>query len=201
MPVLRVDQRHYLWNGSGSVERQGYRGLDATPLGPADLRVGHRGVVAQLDPAGASRQRPDLFGLVPEGLGISVHVHPVAESATPCAHGRVQYAPIGLLLGGVDFANLFVVIKPGEIPGPYAALADAQAAGAVSINYGVFINSVISFLIVAWAVFMLIRGMNSMKKKEEEPAAVPTTKECGFCFSTIPIKAVRCPNCTSELKG
>lgn len=109
--------------------------------------------------------------------------------------------PIGLLLGGVDFTNLFVVIKPGEAPGPYAALADAQAAGAVSINYGVFINSVISFLIVAWAVFLLIRGMNSMKRKEEAPAAVPTTKECGFCFSTIPIKAVRCPNCTSELKG
>ncbi len=109
--------------------------------------------------------------------------------------------PIGLLLGGVDFANLFVVIKPGEIPGPYASLLDAQAAGAVSINYGVFINSVISFLIVAWAVFLLIKGMNSMKRKEEEPAVVPTTRECGFCFSVIPIKAVRCPNCTSELKG
>jgi large conductance mechanosensitive channel len=108
--------------------------------------------------------------------------------------------PIGLMLGGVDFSNLFVVLKQGaEVAGPYAALADAQTAGAVTVNYGVFVNNVISFLIVAFAVFMLIRGMNSMKRKEEAPAAAPTTKDCAYCFSSIPIKAKRCPNCTSEL--
>ncbi len=109
--------------------------------------------------------------------------------------------PIGLLLGNVDFANLFVVLKQGATAGPYAALADAQAAGAVSINYGAFINTVISFLIVAFAVFLVIRGINKMKREKEEPAAEPTTKTCPFCQSSIPIKATRCPFCTSELKG
>ncbi len=109
--------------------------------------------------------------------------------------------PIGLLLGNVDFANLFVVLKQGATAGPYAALADAQAAGAVSINYGAFINTVISFLIVAFAVFLVIRGINRMKREKEEPAAEPTTKTCPFCQSSIPIKATRCPFCTSELKG
>jgi len=108
--------------------------------------------------------------------------------------------PIGLLLGNVDFANLFVVLKQGATPGPYAALADAQAAGAVTINYGTFINTVISFIIVAFCVFLLVRGMNRLKRKEEAPPAEPTTKECPYCFSTISIKATRCANCTAELK-
>jgi large conductance mechanosensitive channel len=108
--------------------------------------------------------------------------------------------PIGLLLGNVDFANLFVVLKPGATAGPYASLADAQAAGAVSINYGAFINTVISFIIVAFAVFLVIRSLNKMKRKKEEPAAEPTTKTCPFCQSAIPIKAMRCPFCTSQLK-
>jgi large conductance mechanosensitive channel len=107
--------------------------------------------------------------------------------------------PIGLLLGGVDFSNLFLVVKEGSPAGPYAALADAQAAGAVSINYGVFANSVISFLIVAFAVFMLVKSINAMRRKEEAPPAEPTTKDCPFCATEIPIKAARCPNCTSEL--
>ena len=109
--------------------------------------------------------------------------------------------PIGLLLGGVDFSNLFVVAREGSPVGPYAALADAQAAGAVTVNYGLFINSVVSFLIVAFAVFFVIKAMNSIKREEEAPAAEPTTKECSFCASEIPIKATRCPNCTSELAG
>ena len=108
--------------------------------------------------------------------------------------------PIGLLLGNVDFSNLFVVLKQGAAAGPYASLADAQAAGAVSINYGAFINTIISFIIVAFAVFLSIRGINKMKRKKEEPAAEPTTKVCPFCQSAIPIKATRCPHCTSELK-
>jgi len=109
--------------------------------------------------------------------------------------------PIGLLLGNVDFANLFIILKQGaEVAGPYAALAEAQAAGAVTLNYGTFINTIIAFIIVAFAVFMIIRNINKLKRKEEEPPAEPTTKECPHCFSTIPIKAMRCPMCTSELK-
>ena len=109
--------------------------------------------------------------------------------------------PIGLLLGNVDFTNLFVVLKAGSTAGPYLSLADAQAAGAVSINYGTFINTVISFIIVAFAVFLVIRSINRLKREKEEPAAEPTTKNCPYCQSTIPIKATRCPFCTSELKG
>jgi large conductance mechanosensitive channel len=110
--------------------------------------------------------------------------------------------PIGLLLGNVDFSNLFIILKHGaEVAGPYASLADAQAAGAVSLNYGMFINTIISFIIVAFAVFMLIRSINKLKRKEEAPPPEPTTKECPHCFSTIPIKATRCPMCTSELKS
>jgi large conductance mechanosensitive channel len=108
--------------------------------------------------------------------------------------------PIGLLLGNVDFSNLFVTLKEGaKAAGPYASLADAKAAGAVTVNVGVFLNTVISFVIVAFAMFLVIRGMNRMKRAEPAPAAAPTTKECNFCFTAIPIKARRCPNCTSEL--
>jgi len=107
--------------------------------------------------------------------------------------------PIGLLLGNVDFTNLFSVLKEGaKTAGPYASLADAQAAGAVTINYGVFINTIISFIIVAFAVFMVIRSVNRLKKKEEVPAEA-ITKDCPYCLTNIPIKATRCPNCTSKL--
>ena len=108
--------------------------------------------------------------------------------------------PIGMLLGNVDFSNLFLVLRQGTTPGPYGSLAQAQAAGAVSINYGVFVNTIISFAIVAIAVFILIRQINRLKRPEPAPAAAPTTKECPYCYSTIPIKAVRCPNCTSDLR-
>jgi large conductance mechanosensitive channel len=109
--------------------------------------------------------------------------------------------PIGLLLGNVDFANLFIVLKQGAQAGPFATLADANAAGAVTMNYGVFINTIISFIIVAYAVFLLIRTLNRLKRKEEAPPVAPTTKECPFCLSVVPLKAVRCPHCTSELKA
>ena len=109
--------------------------------------------------------------------------------------------PIGLLLGGVDFANLFALLKAGDPAGPYAALADAQAAGAVTINYGIFINAIISFLIVAFVMFLLIRSVNRLKREEEAPPAEPTTKECPHCLSTIPIKAGRCAHCTSDLEA
>ncbi len=107
--------------------------------------------------------------------------------------------PIGLLMGDVDFANLFFILKNGDPAGPYAALAAAKDAGAVSLNYGVFINNIVSFIIVAFALFMVIRGMNKLKQKEKEEPAEATTKECAYCFSTIAIKATRCPNCTSEV--
>ena len=109
--------------------------------------------------------------------------------------------PIGLLLGNVDFTNLFVVIKEGTVAGPFPGLKEAQAAGAVTINYGRFINTIITFLIVAFSVFLLVRGMNRMKRQAAAAPAAPTTKECPYCFSTIAIKATRCPNCTSELKA
>ncbi len=109
--------------------------------------------------------------------------------------------PVGLLLGRVDFANLFLVLRPGSgDPGPYQSLAAAKAAGAVTLNYGVFTNSLLSFLIVALALFFVIRAVNSARKPAPAPAA-PATKECPFCFSAIPLKATRCPACTSQLGG
>lgn len=107
--------------------------------------------------------------------------------------------PIGLLLGGVDFSNLFIVLKEGTSPKPYVSLAAAQEMGAVTLNLGLFINTIISFIIIAFAIFLMIRGINKLEKKTETPPAEPTTKECLYCFSKIPIKATRCPNCTSEL--
>ena len=109
--------------------------------------------------------------------------------------------PIGLLLGDVDFANLFAVLKDGTGPGPYATLADAQKASAVTVNYGVFVNTLISFIIVAFAVFLLIRQINRLKRKEEAPPAEPTAKDCPYCLLSIPLKATRCPHCTSELES
>jgi large conductance mechanosensitive channel len=111
---------------------------------------------------------------------------------------EVLMPPVGLLLGNVDFSNLFLVLKEGKTAGPYATVAAAKAAGAVTLNYGLFVNTVVNFLIVAFAIFFLIRGMNSMKKKEA-PAA--TTKDCPHCLSAIPIKATRCGHCTSELRA
>jgi large conductance mechanosensitive channel len=109
--------------------------------------------------------------------------------------------PIGLLLGNVDFANLFILLKEGKVPGPYGSLAIAKAAGAVTLNYGFFINTIVSFLIVAFAIFILVKNVNRLKKQQEAPPAEPTTKECPYCLSVIPIKAVRCGHCTSNLKA
>jgi large conductance mechanosensitive channel len=109
----------------------------------------------------------------------------------------VLMPPIGLLLGKVDFSNLYLLLSAGQTPGPYASLASAQQAGAVTLNYGAFINKIISFLIIAFSIFLLVRGMNRMKRKAEAPA--PTAKDCPFCATAIPVAAVRCPHCTSEL--
>jgi large conductance mechanosensitive channel len=107
--------------------------------------------------------------------------------------------PIGLALGNVDFTNLFVLLKEGaKAAPPYATLAEAKAAGAVTLNYGLFVNSIISFLIVALAVFFIVRMANRMMPK---PAAAVTTKDCPYCRMPIPLGAVRCPECTSEVKA
>jgi large conductance mechanosensitive channel len=103
--------------------------------------------------------------------------------------------PIGLMMGNVDFTNLFINLSSTS----YATLAEAKKAGAATINYGVFVNSILDFVIVAFAIFMVIRAMNQLKRKEEEAPAEPTTKECPQCLSEIPIKATRCGHCTSEL--
>ena len=108
--------------------------------------------------------------------------------------------PIGLLLGGVVFGNLFFLLKAGTPAGPYASLADAQTAGAVTINIGLFINAIISFVIVAFAVFLVVKAVNRLKRKEEPKPVAPVTKECPMCFTEIPVKAKRCPHCTSQLE-
>jgi large conductance mechanosensitive channel len=103
--------------------------------------------------------------------------------------------PIGLLLGNVDFTNLFLTLS-----GPAAAtLEEAKTAGAVTINYGLFFNTIIDFIIVAFAIFLLIRQINRMKREPAPAPAAPTTKECPYCATNIPLGAKRCPNCTSTL--
>jgi len=104
--------------------------------------------------------------------------------------------PIGLLLHGVNFSNLFVSLNGQS----FKSLADAQAAGAPTINYGIFINNLIDFLIIAFVIFLLIKGINKLYKQPAPAPAEPTTKECPHCFTIIPIKATRCPHCTSEIK-
>lgn len=104
--------------------------------------------------------------------------------------------PIGYLLSDIDFSNLFINLSGGD----YSSLAAARDAGAATINYGLFLNAVINFIIVAFAVFLLVKQMNRLFKEKPAPPAAPTTKECPFCHTQIPIAAVRCPNCTSHLE-
>jgi large conductance mechanosensitive channel len=113
----------------------------------------------------------------------------------------VLMPPIGLVTGGIDFANKFFVLKSGaKMPAPYASLADAKASGAVTLNYGLFVNATVTFLIVAACVFLIVR----MVARLQAPlltavATAPTTRNCPFCATAIPIPAKRCPNCTSQL--
>lgn len=115
----------------------------------------------------------------------------------------VLMPPIGLLLGRVDFSNLYLTLREGAVPGPYAALAEAKKAGAVTLNLGLFANSVINFVIVGMAIFLVVRSVNRLREmnKAKEPEAEPTMRDCPFCASSISIKAVRCPHCTSNLEG
>jgi len=105
--------------------------------------------------------------------------------------------PIGLLLGRLDFSSLFINLS-GK---PYASLAEAKAAGAATVNYGVFINTVVDFVIVAFAIFLLIRQVNRLKRRQEAPPSAPTTRECPLCLSSIPLRATRCAHCTADLKA
>jgi large conductance mechanosensitive channel len=107
----------------------------------------------------------------------------------------IMMPPIGKLLGGADFSNLFLVLGDGT----YASLKAAKEAGAATVNYGVFINLLINFLIVAFVLFMVVKAMNRMKREAPAPAPAPTEKECPQCATSIPIKAKRCPHCTSNL--
>ena len=111
--------------------------------------------------------------------------------------------PLGLLLGKTDFSNLFLILKKGTVEGPFSTLAEAQKAGAVTFSYGLFLNRVISFLIVAFALFLILKVINRLRKPEEPvlPPPVTTEKSCPFCLSTIPLKARRFPHCTSTLEG
>jgi large conductance mechanosensitive channel len=104
--------------------------------------------------------------------------------------------PVGLALGNVDFANLFLLLEPGaKAPPPYATVADASAAGAVTINYGQFINNVVAFIIVAFVVFLIVRAVNRLRPQE-----AAATKDCPYCRMAIPAGASRCPHCTTELR-
>lgn len=107
---------------------------------------------------------------------------------------------IGQLVGKVDFANLYILISEGKTPGPYASLVDAKTAGAVTWNYGNFVNTIVNFIIIAFSIFMVVKLFNKLKKQPKPVEIAPTTKECPYCFSVIPLKATRCPNCTSEIK-
>jgi len=121
--------------------------------------------------------------------------------------GNVVDMAIGIVIGAafganVDFSNFFLTLKEGsKAAGPYASLAAAKAAGAVTLNLGIFVNTIISFIIIAFAVFLVIKGLNRMKREKAAAAVEPTTRECPFCLSTISLKATRCPHCTSELRA
>lgn len=109
--------------------------------------------------------------------------------------------PVGWLLGGVDFENFYLTVKAGTPVGPYPSLSDAQAAGAVTVNYGMFINAIIGFMIVALAMFLLIRSINRLQESDQKDQTkeAPTAKDCPYCFTSIPVQATRCPHCTSKL--
>ena len=127
------------------------------------------------------------------GIAVAVIIGNAILKIIDSLVNNILMPPIGVLLGGVDFSNMFVNLTGAG----YTVLSEAQDAGAATLNYGLFINSVVNFLIISLAIFFLLKLLNSMKKQEtEETLAI---KECPLCLSTIPLKATRCPNCTSEL--
>ncbi|MEO3432532.1 large conductance mechanosensitive channel protein MscL [Inquilinus sp. CAU 1745] len=131
-------------------------------------------------------------------LAIGIIIGAAFGAITKSLVADILMPPIGLLLGNVDFSNLFINLTDQ----PVDSVAAAQEAGIATINYGLFLMAIINFLIIAFAVFLLVKQINRLKKMTEKPAAPPaeTSKTCQFCMSSIPIKAVRCPNCTSHLE-
>jgi large conductance mechanosensitive channel len=127
-------------------------------------------------------------------LAIAVIIGAALTTVVNSLVNDIIMPPIGMLLGGVNFNDLFITLDGGS----YASLAAAKAAGAATINYGVFINTIINFLIVAFVAFLIVRWASKLFVKKAAPAPAPT-KDCPFCFSAIPVKATRCPNCTSQL--
>ena len=111
----------------------------------------------------------------------------------------VMMPPLSMLIGDINFQDMMLVLRDGSAPGPYATLAAAKEAGAVTLNVGMFVNAAVSFTIVAFSVFLLVKGINRLKRQEAAPPPAPTTRECPFCVSAIPLKAKRCPHCTSEV--
>ena len=133
-------------------------------------------------------------------LAVGVIIGAAFGSIVTSLVNDILMPPIGLVLGSVDFKDLFLVLKAGEVAGPYATLAAAKEAGAVTVNYGLFINSFVSFLIIGFSIFMVIKAVNKLQPPTLAPPP-PPTKECGFCFSKINPAATRCPNCTSDLRA
>ena len=142
-------------------------------------------------------------------IAVGIIIGAAFSSITNSLVSDILSPPLGLITGNVDLNNFFIVLREGANPLPYKTLAEAQAAGAVTLNYGAFLNKIISFFLVALAMFFLVRYINKLKgileaRPEEaekmKSLPVPTTKQCPHCFSTIPLKAIRCPYCTSELE-
>src|SRR5690606_33891695 len=154
---------------------------------------GHMGVVQEFKEFAVKGNVVDMA----VGIIIGAAFGTIAKSLVD----DVIMPPIGLILGGVDFSDLYITLRVGTPAGPYDTLAAAREAGAVTINYGVFLNNVISFLVVSAAVFILVRGINRLRREEQVAPASPTEKACPFCATTIPIAARRCPHCTSQLEA
>jgi large conductance mechanosensitive channel len=133
-------------------------------------------------------------------MAVGITVGTAFGAAVASLVNDVVMPPVGLLLSGVDFADFFVVLKAGSPAGPYATLVDAQAAGAVTLNYGAFANTLVTFLVVSLAIFAVVRFVNQLRRlKEKEEAEEPSTKKCPYCLSTIPAGATRCAHCTADL--
>lgn len=133
-------------------------------------------------------------------LAVGIIIGVAFTSVVNSAVNDLIMPPIGFLMGNVDFSSLFTVIKEGATPGPYMTPAQAKVAGAVTINWGQFINTIISLLIVGFVTFLLVRGLNKLYAKEQAKSAPErTTKECPYCLSAIPANARRCAQCTSQL--
>ncbi len=129
-------------------------------------------------------------------LAIAVVIGAAFGSIVTSFVNDILMPPIGMVVGNVDFSNLFITLSRGQ----FETLAAAQEAGAATLNYGLFINTVVDFLIIAFALFLVVRQVNRLQRSKEEEPAEPTTKECPYCLTTIPIGATRCPHCTSQLE-